>query len=118
MLKFTSKLLLERIILNMPIIKSAIKRVKVSEKQHLRNAAYKSKVRTLIKKFENSLSSENLEDTKKYYQKCISILDKAAQKGILQKNTVSRKKSLLSKKLLNLNQSKQVQNKENDKEEK
>jgi len=100
----------------MPIIKSAIKRVKVSKKQHIINVAYKSKVRTLIKNFENSLASENLEGTKQYYQKCISALDKAAQKGILQKNTVSRKKSLLSKKLLNLSKSKQVQSKNNDKE--
>ena len=91
----------------MPIIKSAIKRVKVSEKQRQRNFSYKSKVRTLIKKFENSLISENIEDANKNFQQCMSILDKAAQKGILAKNTVSRKKSLLSKKLLMFSRSKQ-----------
>lgn len=91
----------------MPIIKSAIKRVKVSEKQRQRNFSYKSKVRTLIKRFENSLISENIEDANKNFQQCMSILDKAAQKGILVKNTVSRKKSLLSKKLLMLSRSKQ-----------
>ncbi len=88
----------------MPIIKSAIKRVKISEKQHQRNSAYKSKVRTLIKKFETSLSGENQTDVQQYYHQCISALDKAAQKGILAKNTVSRKKSLLSKKFKLLTQ--------------
>ena len=82
----------------MPIIKSAIKRVKISEKQRIRNYAYKSKVKTLIKKFENSLSTENNDVLQQNFQQCVSILDKAAQKGILAKNTVARKKSLLAKK--------------------
>ncbi|MFW6148280.1 MAG: 30S ribosomal protein S20 [Atribacterota bacterium] len=102
----------------MPIIKSAIKRVKISEKQHQRNSTYKSKVRTLIKKYENSLVNENLEDANQYYHQCVSILDKAAQKGILEKNTVSRKKSLLSKKLLHLSKKKQTQNSQTDVEKK
>ena len=91
----------------MPIIKSAIKRVKISEKQRKRNAAYKSKVKTLIKKFDNSLVSENLEDANQHFHQCMSVLDKAAQKGILAKNTVARKKSLLAKKLKLLGQNKQ-----------
>lgn len=82
----------------MPIIKSAIKRVKISEKQRIRNYAYKSKVKTLIKKFENSLSTENNDVIQQNFQQCVSTLDKAAQKGILAKNTVARKKSLLAKK--------------------
>lgn len=98
----------------MPIIKSSIKRVKISEKQRKRNSAYKSKVRTLIKKFEKSLTSENLEDANQSYHQCVSILDKAVQKGILAKNTVARKKSLLSKKLLLLKQKKPVQNTPSD----
>lgn len=83
----------------MPIIKSAIKRVKTSEKRRKRNSAYKSKVKTLIKKFESSLNATKQDEIQKYYHQCISTLDKAAQKGILAKNTVARKKSLLAKKL-------------------
>lgn len=82
----------------MPIIKSAIKRVSISEKQRVRNSAYKSKIKTFIKKFENSLNTENNETIEQYYRQCISTLDKAAQKGVLAKNTVSRKKSLLARK--------------------
>ena len=94
----------------MPNIKSAIKRVKISEKQRQRNYSYKSKVKTLIKRFENSLNSTNMEEAKNNYHRCISILDKAAQKGILAKNTVARKKSLLSKKLLVQSQNTQSTN--------
>ena len=82
----------------MPIIKSAIKRVKISEKQLKRNSAYKSRVKTFIKKFENSLNTEDKDVIEQNYRQCVSVLDKAAQKGILAKNTVSRKKSLLAKK--------------------
>ncbi|MBN2394837.1 MAG: 30S ribosomal protein S20 [Candidatus Atribacteria bacterium] len=91
----------------MPIIKSAIKRVKISELQRQRNSAYKSKVKTLIKKYDNLLISGSVEDVHKSYQQCVSTLDKAAQKGILAKNTVSRKKSLLSKKLHIFDQNKE-----------
>ena len=111
MLKFTSKNIFRKDKgIHMPIIKSAIKRVKISERQRQRNSAYKSKVKTLIKKFENALTSENIEDANQNFHQCISILDKAAHKGILAKNTVSRKKSLLSKKLRILSQSKQNKN--------
>lgn len=89
----------------MPIIKSAIKRVKITENQRQRNSAYKSKVKTLVKKFENSLSTGKQEDVEQYYKQSISVLDKAAQKGILAKNTVSRKKALLAKKLLSFSKS-------------
>ena len=82
----------------MPIIKSAIKRVKISEKQLKRNSAYKSRVKTFIKKFENSLNTEDKDVIEQNYRQCVSVLDKAAQKGILAKNTVARKKSLLAKK--------------------
>ena len=85
----------------MPIIKSAIKRVKISEKQLKRNSAYKSRVKTFIKKFENALNTESKDVVEQHYRQCISVLDKAAQKGILAKNTVARKKSLLAKKLKN-----------------
>jgi len=120
MLKFTSKIISERKkdIKIMPIIKSAIKRVKISERQRLRNSAYKSKVKTLIKKFDNAISTENLEDANKSYLQCVSILDKAAQKGILAKNTVSRKKSLLAKNLKILSQSKNNTDTKDNKEEK
>ena len=83
----------------MPQIKSAIKRVKTSEKSHLRNISYKSKIKSSIKKFELALSEKNKEEIGKYFKDAVSILDKSVSKGILPKNTASRQKANLTKKL-------------------
>ena len=83
----------------MPQIKSAIKRVKTSEKSHLRNISYKSKIKSSIKKFNLALSEKNKEEISKYFKDAVSILDKSVNKGILLKNTASRQKSSLTKKL-------------------
>jgi small subunit ribosomal protein S20 len=83
----------------MPQIKSAIKRVKTSEKSHLRNISYKSKIKSSIKKFDLALSEKNKEEISKYFKNAVSILDKSVNKGILPKNTASRQKSSLTKKL-------------------
>jgi len=83
----------------MPKIKSAIKRVKTSEKSYLRNISYKSKIKSNIKKFNLALLEKNKEETNKYFKDSVLFLDKSVNKGILPKNTASRKKSRLAKKL-------------------
>ncbi len=92
----------------MPQIKSAIKRVKTSEKSHLRNMSYKSKVKSTIKKFALALSEKKKEESNKYFKDTVSILDKAVNKGILPKNTASRQKSSLTKKLNTLIELEQI----------
>ena len=83
----------------MPLLKSAIKRVKTSEKSHLRNISYKSKIKSSIKKFNLAISEKKKEESIKYFKDAISILDKSVNKGILPKNTTSRQKSSLTIKL-------------------
>ena len=73
-----------------PNIKSAIKRVKVTETKNLRNRIVKSKVKTAVKKFET-------EATAAQYSLTTSAIDKAVAKGILHKNTANRKKARLAK---------------------
>ena len=76
----------------MPNIKSAIKRVKVTEKKNLRNRMVKSGVKTAVKKYEAALTQEQL-------SMASSALDKAATKGVIHKNAANRKKARLNKKL-------------------
>ena len=83
----------------MPRIKSAIKRVKTSEKSHSRNISYKTKIKTNVKKCRLALSEKNEEDALKYFKDSVSTLDKAVSKGIIHKGTASRNKSKLAKKL-------------------
>jgi len=83
----------------MPNIKSAIKRVKVSEKRRMRNASHKSALRTAVKAFETAAASSNVETAKSALIAASKKLDKAATKGLIHKNAAARKKSRLAKKL-------------------
>lgn len=74
----------------MPNIKSAKKRVAVISKKTAINTVIKTATKTAIKKFENEPSEENLKNAFK-------AIDRAWNKGILKKNTASRKKARLSK---------------------
>lgn len=76
----------------MPNIKSAMKRVKVSEKKNLRNRMIKTGVKTAVKKFEADMNQEKLANVS-------AALDKAASKGIIHKNAANRKKARLAKRL-------------------
>ena len=80
-------------------IKSAIKRIQITERKTLRNRIFKSIVKTEIKKFEAAVTSNNLEEAKALLSSTAHILDKASAKGILHKNAVYRKKSRLAIKL-------------------
>lgn len=77
-------------------IKSAKKRIKVIETKTLRNKMVKSKLKTLIKKFEAAVAAGDKKAASEQLKVVTSELSKAAAKGILHKNTVSRKISRLS----------------------
>jgi small subunit ribosomal protein S20 len=83
----------------MPNIKSAIKRVKVSEKRRLNNASHKSALRTAVKSFETAAASSNVDTATAALITASRKLDKAATKGLIHKNAAARKKSRLAKKL-------------------
>ncbi|WP_044747678.1 30S ribosomal protein S20 [Bacillus alveayuensis] len=86
----------------MPNIKSAVKRVKTSEKRRAQNAAMKSAMRTAMKKFEALVVNNDVENAKIAFREASKKIDKAAQKGIIHKNAAARFKSRLAKKLNNL----------------
>ena len=83
----------------MPNIKSAKKRVLVIEKKTLENRMVKSAIKTELKKFEAAVSEGNKASAQELFVVCVKKLDQAAAKGVYHKNTVSRKKSQLSKAL-------------------
>ncbi len=83
----------------MPILHPAYKSMKVSKKKSLRNQSIKSNLKTETTKFINLVASKKLEEAKRQLTVLISKLDKASSKGAIHKNTASRKKSRLMKKL-------------------
>ena len=80
-------------------IKSAIKRVKVTEKQNLRNRIVTSQYKTAVKKFDKALESNDEARINETYTNAVSMADKAAAKGVIHKNVADRKKAQLAKKL-------------------
>ena len=74
----------------MPIIKSAIKKLRKDKVRTLRNKIRKENLKSLIKKARVSKTPQNL-------QAVFSALDKAAKVNLIHKNKASRLKSRLSK---------------------
>ena len=82
----------------MPIIKSAIERVKTNEKANARNSAELSKMRTAIKKFEKAKTA-GAEDVEKLYREAVSAVDRAHSKGLIKPNKAARDKSRMAPRL-------------------
>ena len=80
-------------------IKSAKKRIKVTEVKTAQNRMVKSALKTTIKKFEVAVAAKNVEEAQASFVKATKALDMAAQKGVVHKNMAARKKSRLAAKL-------------------
>lgn len=83
--------------------KSAEKRIKINQRNRLKNRYYKSSVRTLIKMFFHDLESyktsnnpEEKENLKKILSSIYSLIDKGTKKSIFHKNAAARKKAKLA----------------------
>lgn len=78
----------------MPNIKSAKKRVRVSEANYEHNKAYRSALRTAIKKADAAIDAKSA-DAADVVTVAVKKIDQAAVKGIIHKNNAARKKSAL-----------------------
>ncbi len=74
----------------MPIIKSAKKAARQAVKRTAHNQEIKSDIKTALKTFKNNPTPENMSKAQSEY-------DKAVKKGLLKKNTASRRKAALAK---------------------
>lgn len=82
-------------------IKSAAKRILVSEKKTAVNKVKKSAIKTYIKKFDSALENNNIDEAKELLKITDKALKKASYENIIHKNAASRKISQLTKKLNN-----------------
>jgi small subunit ribosomal protein S20 len=78
--------------------KSAKKRVKVIAAKTMRNKAFKSNLKTTLKKADEAARVKS-DDSAAAIRLAIKKVDKAAARNIIHKNAASRKKSQLMKKL-------------------
>ncbi len=84
-------------------IKSAIKRIQVAERNRLRNKAYKSAVKTLMKKYFTAVDSyaanptpEAKQEVENHMSAAFSKIDKAVKCKVLHRNNGARKKANLA----------------------
>jgi small subunit ribosomal protein S20 len=76
--------------------KSARKRIRTNERKRVVNQRGDSKIKSSVKK---ALAATNKEEAEKLYKEAVSVLDKGTTKGLIKKNTASRKKSSLTRHL-------------------
>ena len=96
---FTTMPILPKEVFGLPNIKSAKKRVLVSEARNARNKAEKSALKTAIKKFEVAAAEGNRTEADGAYKVAVKKVDQAVAKGVLHKNTAAHRKSAMTLKL-------------------
>ncbi len=76
-------------------IKSAIKRIRSSERKRMRNKPVRTALKTYVKAAVSRINSQDTEDAAQAVVRAISELDKAASKGIIHRNQAARRKARL-----------------------
>lgn len=79
--------------------KSAMKRVRQDKVKALKNKSAKNAMKTLTKKVEAEVAGKNSDGAKTALKKVVSAIDRAARKGVIHRNTASRKISNLTKRV-------------------
>ncbi|MDD2446369.1 MAG: 30S ribosomal protein S20 [Tissierellia bacterium] len=80
-------------------IKSAVKRILVTDKKTALNKSRKTEIKTYIKKFEAAVDAGNFDEAKAILGVLDKKLKRAVHKNVVHKNTAARKVSRLTKKL-------------------
>ncbi len=81
----------------MPLIKSAIKRVRKTKRQTQQNLLSKNKFKSLTKEFLTLVKEKKIEEAAKLFPQVQKAIDLAVKKNLIHANTGARKKSNLSK---------------------
>ena len=82
--------------------KSALKRIRSSERKRERNQVFRSRAKTYIRQARESMDAGELETARIQVELAVQTLDKAANKGIIHAQNVARRKSRLMKRLVAL----------------
>ena len=81
----------------MAITSSAKKAVRVSKRKKVLNDRRTRTMKDAIKKIEKAVKAGNKDDAAKLLSAAFAAVDKAAKRGVIKKNTASRKKSRLAR---------------------
>ncbi len=79
--------------------KSALKRIRSSEKRRQRNRVTRGTARSAVKRARVSIGGKDMAVAAVAVGDAVSALDKAAAKGVIHKNNAARRKSRLMRQL-------------------
>ncbi len=79
--------------------KSAIKRARQSEERRVRNRSAKTRIKNVIRGLDEALGAKASEKAAEELKKAVSVIAVAASKGVIHKNTASRKISRLTRRV-------------------
>ena len=77
--------------------KSALKRARQNEIRRMRNKSLKTQAKNVTKSVRQAVNEKSIETARSELDAAKSVIDKAAKKGVIHKNTASRKISRLSR---------------------
>lgn len=79
--------------------KSALKRIRSSEKRRQRNRVVRGSTRTAIRKARSGIAGSDMAAAEVAVHEAVAALDRAAAKGVIHKNNAARRKSRLMRQL-------------------
>ena len=77
--------------------KSALKRARQSRIRRLRNLGYKTKAKKAVKEVRSAVANNSADEARESLIRAVSIIQKTASKGVMHRNTASRKISRLAR---------------------
>lgn len=83
-------------------IKSQKKRIKTNEKRRVRNQAYRTELKSLVRKTREAIAEGDAEVATDALKATSRKLDKAVSKGVIHKNQAANRKSKLAKQIAKL----------------
>jgi len=83
----------------MPITDSAKKALRSSKRKRVFNLRRKGEMNNVVKEYKKLILAKKISEAEKLIPKLQKAIDKAKKRGLIKKNTASRKKSRLMRKL-------------------
>ncbi len=77
--------------------KSALKRVRQNIVQNERNRAYRTRMRTAVKRLRTAIEAGNTDEAKNLLGSTVSLVDATAGKGVIHRNAAARTISRLTR---------------------
>jgi small subunit ribosomal protein S20 len=74
-------------------IKQQKKRVRIAARERMENLRFKSTAKTLMKRLERAVEDGDATMVEQEHRALVRLLDRAAARGALHKNTVARRKA-------------------------